>query len=291
MRANDCNSLPVPAVVGTAIMGISAADFTAAAVENGASRMELAKRLIDNRIAGLPAGGFEYAWWDLPTTTSGSGVGQAHAVALTHSAANQTLTTLAELGLQTVRTVSTSLSLLAAAQRVPIDPRRIAAVLDIGSRRAHLVLMYAGRVVHERALPDFDLAALRQRLVESLGINASLASRALGRFGINDDNRGAVACETDAMIHEAMAPLIEEISMSFAYVSHLYPEADLGPLLLAGGGANIDGLAKAISAVLEIDSMPVTPTQLLTGDGFGDAGEDPALCAAVGAAMIGGGES
>ncbi|MFK7790792.1 MAG: hypothetical protein AB8C95_15030, partial [Phycisphaeraceae bacterium] len=106
-----------------------------------------------SRTHNLSPGRFEMAWWDLPATANGSRIGQVHAVALPHAAVGATLEIVAELGLEVVRTVPGSLAVLAAAQRHPIDPRCVAAVLDLGSARGHLALMIGGRVVHERALP------------------------------------------------------------------------------------------------------------------------------------------
>lgn len=236
----------------------------------------------------LTPGGFEFAWWDLPATSSGNRIGQAHALALPHHAVMNTLEALGELGLETVCTVPTSLALLAAAQRRPIDPRRIAAVLDLASSRAHLALLYAGRVVHERDLPDFNITRLRGELCEALRMEDPAARYALGHFGLRDEPDGVVACETTALLRSAAEPLAEEIGMSFAYVSHLYPEAELGPLLLAGGGANLPGLTINLASTLELETAAVSPGTLLSGECFGSEAADPALTAALGAALTGG---
>lgn len=240
-----------------------------------------------SRTYQLAPGTFEYAWWDLPASGSGSRIGQAHAVALPHGAVTSTLEHLESQGLETVRTLPSSLVLLAAAQRKPIDPRRISAVLDMGSRKAHLALMYSGRVVHERDLPDFNITRLRESVAGVLGVGDLVAHHALGHFGVRDEPTGVVACETTALLGDALGPLTEEIGMSFAYVSHLYPEAELGALLLAGGGANVPGLPSAIGGVLELETAVIRPNTLAAGEVFGTECGDPALGAAVGAALTG----
>lgn len=239
------------------------------------------------RTQKLVPNGYEYAWWELPPASGGSRTAQAHALALPHSAVMPTIETLAELGLDTLRTVPASLALLAAAQRRPIDPRSIAAVLDLGSRCAHLSLMHAGKVVHERALPDFDLAGIRRGLSESLRIDEPVARDALGYYGLRDEPEGTLACETTAVLDEAAAPLCEEIALSFAYVSHMYPAAELGPLLLAGGGANLPGLAPRLGSTLELQTATLTPDGTLQNAGFGNEAADPSLTAATGAALLG----
>lgn len=240
-----------------------------------------------SRAHRLTPGSFELAWWDLPVPASGTRIGQAHALGLPHDAVESTLEAIAEIGLHVVRTVPTSLALMAAAQRHPIDPRRISAVLDLASTRGHLSLMYAGRVVHERDLPDFNLTKLRDGIVSTLGIDNKIAKQAISRYGVLEEPDGVVACETNSLLAEAIQPLMEEIAMSFAYVSHLYPEADLGKMLLAGGGANMAGLSEALSTALELDVDVIRPDQLVQGDSFCQQSPDPALTAAVGAAICG----
>lgn len=239
------------------------------------------------RTYNLSESGFEFAWWDLPASSNGQSVGQAQAVALPHAAVADTLETLGKSGMETVQTIPASLALLSVVQRRPVDPRRISAVLDLGSHRAHLVLLHTGRVVHERPLPDFDLSVLRKELSESLGVDQDSAGMALGRFGLRDEPDGKVAFETTALLADVLGPLTEEIGMSFAYVSHLYPDAELGPLLLTGGGANLPGLVMRIAQTLELETSVISPSTVLTNECFGSEAGDPALAAATGAALIG----
>lgn len=254
--------------------------------DKGVSREKIVEMEL-SRTHKLSPGSFELAWWDLPTPASGSRIGQVHAVGLPHAAVEATLAVIAELGLEVTRTVPGSLAMLAAAQRHPIDPRCIAAAVDLGSTRGHLALMIAGRVVHERALPDFNMQQLRQRAGEWLGDDPRLVAHALSRFGLSGQTEGMVACETSALVGEALQPLAEEIGMSFAYVSHLYPEAELGQLLLAGGGANLAGLSESLASSLELETQVVTPKSLMQASAFGQENEDPALTMAMGAALCG----
>lgn len=269
---------PTEALVGGS-MNVPPAD-------KGVSREKIVEMEL-SRTHRLSPGTFEMAWWDLPMPASGSRIGQAHALGLPHQAVAGTLDVLAELGLDVVRTVPGSLALLAACQRRPIDPRCIAAVMDLGSTRGHLSLMVAGRVVHERALPDFNMQSLCKQAQERIGVERGVASYALGRYGLGDSQEGLAGCETASLLSEAVTPLAEEVGMSFAYVSHLYPEAELGQLLMSGGGANLPGLDSALSEVLELETAVITPSTLLQGDHFGDEAEDPALVEALGAALCG----
>lgn len=240
-----------------------------------------------SRTHKLSPGRFEMAWWDLPARANGSHIGQVHAVGLPHAAIEATLEIVSELGMAVIRTVPGSLALLAASQRRPIDPRCIAAAIDLGSMRGHLSLMIAGRVVHERALPEFSMTELSSRASEKFGDEPGLVRHVLSHYGVNKQTDGMVACETATLTNEAIQPLIEEIGMSFAYVSHLYPEAELGQLLLTGGGANIAGLSDALAGSLELETQAMMPSQLVQGDDFSLSFDDPALTMALGAALCG----
>ncbi|MBX2852734.1 MAG: pilus assembly protein PilM [Phycisphaeraceae bacterium] len=254
--------------------------------DSGVSRDKIVEMELSRTHKMVP-GSFEMAWWDLPMPASGSRIGQVHALGLPHAAVQPSLEVMAEAGLGVIRTVPGSLALLAAAQRHPIDPRCISAVVDLGSTCGHLSLMMAGRVVHERSLPDFNTSQLCEATCETLGVEHAVARYALSRFGIGDSAEGAVVSQTAALLTDAIKPLTEEISMSFAYVSHLYPEAELGHLLLAGGGANLSGLAEALAEVLELRTTAIKPAWLLPGDCLGDERDDSALSAALGAALCG----
>lgn len=240
-----------------------------------------------SRMQGLAVGGFEYAWWDLPPSSGAGRQVQAHAIALPHDAMMPTIQSLGTLGIETRRTVPTSLALMATARHIPVDASRISAILDLGSQRTHLCLMYADRVVHERALVDFNLAAIHGELAESLQLDSVTTHQALAHYGLSDVPEGNVATQTTSVLSSAIEPLAEEIGMSFAYVSHMYPHADLGRLLLVGGGANMRGLGHRLNAILELDVTVLTPGQVLESSAFGMESADPSLTAAVGAAMLG----
>ncbi len=244
-----------------------------------------------SRAHRLAPNSFEFAWWDLPPNQTGGQGTQAHAVALSHAAVQPTADLLDALGFEVVATLPQSVALLAASQRRPIDPRRIVAAMDIGAQSVRLVLMHAGRVVHERVLPELDIKAICGRLSEELAINEDVTHHALGHFGFRDEPDGAVATATTAVLAGAVAELSEQIGMSFAFISHLYPEAELGPLLLTGGGANVPGLPNAFSRELELETVVVTPTTLLRGECFGAEPNDPAVTAALGAVLSLGGEA
>lgn len=250
-----------------------------------ASREAIVKMEL-SRAHRLSPDSFEYVWWDLPANASGVSTKQAHAIALPHATIGPTLDALDGFDIEVVRTVPASLALLAAAQRRQIDPRRIVAVMDLGQNAARLSLLHAGRVVHERNLPEFDNAAIQSQLQQALGIQPDVSQFALGHYGLRDEPVGAVAEQTTTLIADALDDLTEQVAMSFAFVSHLYPHAEIGPLLLTGGGGNIPGLTNALSRELELETAVMSPTNLLSCEAFGQLMNDPVLSAAIGAALV-----
>jgi Tfp pilus assembly PilM family ATPase len=254
------------------------------ATQGGTSRDAIVKMEL-SRAHRLVPGAFEYAWWDLPAEASGGKVAQAHAVALPHAKVSAMLTSIDRIGLEVVRTVPASLALQAAAQRRPIDPRRIVAVMDLGAHAAHLVLMHAGRVVHERNLPEFNHSAIQQTLQDELGASARLTAVAMGRYGISEQPEGVICGEMTAVLYQAVVDLAEQIGMSFAFISHLYPQAELGPLLMVGGAANVPGLSAALSQELELEVAAMTPMDLCANPHAMSEACDPTLTVALGAAL------
>ncbi len=229
---------------------------------------------------------FEFAWWDLPPTTSGGQTNQAHVVALPHAAVAPIVNTLDAKGFEVVKTLPASIALLTAALRRPIDPRRIVAVIDLGAQASRLALIYAGRVVHERLLPEFNAKVIEEGLAQELDTTVELARQALTHFGLRDEPDGAVACGTTMVLNSAVGALAEQIGMSFAFISHLYPDAELGPLLLTGGAANMPGLTNALSQELDLETQTLTPGTLVKNECFGSETNDPAVTAALGAALF-----
>jgi len=258
------------------------------ATQGGTSRDAIVKMEL-SRAHRLVPGAFEYAWWDLPASASGGKVAQAHAVALPHAKVSATLSSIDRIGLEVVRTVPASVALQAPAQRRPIDPRRIVAVMDLGAHAAHLVLLHAGRVVHERTLPEFNSTAIQKRLQEEIGASARLTAAALGRFGISEQPEGVICGEMTTLLYEAAIELSEQIGMSFAFISHLYPQAELGPLLMVGGAANVPGLAPTLSQELELEASVITPMDLCANPHAMSEACDPTLTVALGAALTSGG--
>lgn len=238
----------------------------------------------------LQPGTFEFAWWDLPANASGVGLGQVHAVALPHQCVMPTIDALTSISRDTTRTIPQSLACLRVAQHSKVDPLQISAVLDIGSNSAHLTLYYANTAVHERRLPDFDLKKMQHAFAGSVRTQMATPADAMSYFGIRDETEGPLASATASLLENAAGELAQEIALSFAYISHRYPQAELGPMFLVGGGANVPGLVGRLGADLELQALCIAPDSLGRIDCFGAEAGDSAMTTAFAAALWGGGQ-
>lgn len=239
-----------------------------------------------SRVHRLPADGFSCCWSDLPASDNGGGGAQALCWGLRYEAVEPMLSALSSAGLSVAGIEPSSLALHRVCGPMVPDASQISAVADLGATAARLVLMYQGSVVHERVLPEWCRGALVRALGEKLDAPVLLAEHAMRRFGMSGGEAGEyIAVETAGLLSGLLEEMIEQVTLSFSFVSHQYPQAELGPLLLTGGGAGMPGLASALAEGLQLQVVPLTPGVLVEG-GERSAG-CPSPVAALGLAMKG----
>ena len=243
-------------------------------------RMEIA------RVHQLAPDAFSCCWSQLPATSAGARTGQVLCWALPHERVHPVLASLEHAGLETLAIEPMSIALQRACKAMLQDPTRISAVVDMGASAVRLVLMHQGCVVHERVLSEWSGRTISQSLSQKWSAPEPLAERAMQRYGVAHDGAvGLLALETAGTITGLFEEMIEQISLSFSFVSHQYPEAELGPLLLTGGVAGMPGLAGLLSEGLELQVVPLTPGVLVADRQAADASADASVVIAVGLAM------
>ncbi|MEM9413970.1 MAG: pilus assembly protein PilM [Planctomycetota bacterium] len=243
-------------------------------------RMEIA------RVHRLPADSFTCCWSQLPAPTYNTGQQQALCWALTHASIDPVLSSLDSAGLKVaaIEPMSAALS-RSCASHIP-DWTRISAIADLGASSVRVILLYQGRVVHERRLTEWSGAKIADALSEKWSAPRPVAQRAMQRYGVErGGTAGVLASETAGTIAGVFDEMIEQITLSFSFVSHQYPDAELGPLLLTGGVAGMPGLAGLLAQALQLEVVPVAPAALLSDCPQGDAASSSAAVAAVGLAM------
>lgn len=246
-------------------------------------RMELSRqhKIAPDRI--------EVAYWTLPGNDHAGQREQVMAVGYAHDHAAALIGPLDQAGLAVVQIEPASTALMRACRPSLSPVENIAAIADLGATGFRLMLVFAGRVVHQRALPLAgceELAAALHGLVQN---NTQLAHAALRNYGISGSQTYDLGSAVEACITPAIDELIEQIGMSFAYVSHQYPAAELGPLLLTGGAAMLPGLTSTIAARLGLPVYAASPSNYIDiGTALAQDLIEPAATLATGLAMNGG---
>ena len=235
---------------------------------------------------GLVPNTFECGFWELPRNAHGAKSTKIIALALPAENARPLLTHFGQVGLHVDAIEPGDVALHRACRDQLGSDERITAIVDFGEGAVRLVLMYQGCVVHQRSLPVWSMAVLRQALIADTGASESLAEAALRRYGLSGKG-GVIATQVAGILIGMLPDLIDELSLSFSFVSHQYPQAELGPLLLVGGGAVMPDLDTRLATDMELDvrranservaSIPESLRKLVQ--------QEPSLIAAMGLAM------
>ncbi|MFI4860498.1 MAG: pilus assembly protein PilM [Phycisphaerales bacterium JB063] len=242
------------------------------------------------RVHRLKPDTFSYCWSPLPKSANQAALGQALCWVLPYERISDGLSALEQAGLRPTGVEPKSAAVYRGCEAILSDPSRISAVGDFGSGAARLVLVHQGRIVHERALADWSGDAISSALAEKWSAPVPLAQRAMERYGVDHGGAtGLLPSETSGTISGMLEEMIEQVTLSFSFVSHQYPEAELGPLLLTGGLGGMPGLAGELAGGLELQVVPITPAVLLSHCGEGRAAASTSLVSAIGLAMQEGG--
>ena len=242
------------------------------------------------RVHRIDPEGLTCCWSLLPRSEHRGKANQGFCWGLAQARVEPLLELLEGAGLETVCVEPGALALMRSCTSGGAEAENISGVMDLGAAAARLILMHQGQVVHERVLPEWGAGALVRGLADRLGTPPRLAERAMYRYGVSKVAGGAaLAAETGATISSLLGEMIEQVALSFSFVSHQYPNAELGPLMLTGGVAGMPGLASVLAEELELQVAPVAPGVLVEGLGDHAGSQDTALIAALGLAMWKGG--
>lgn len=256
---------------------------------------------------------FEMGCWDLPAPNRPGGQGPSKgthlmAVALPHAAAASLLDPFEACGLRADALDIAPCALHRACTAVMAPPGAITGILDIGWDAAVLSLLHRGAIVYQRSLAEAGMGQLHAVVARRLGLEPDVTEFLLTDAGLTSGDRaearttGADGGETETSDQPALDPdladdarrlvtahadsLAAELVVSFSYATHQYPDATVGKLLLAGGGAAMAGLADHLAATLGVPTTTVSPSDLAECDVsvLGLCGS-PAMTTAMGLAM------
>lgn len=250
---------------------------------------------------------FEMGCWDLPAPQRPGGQGPSKgthlmAIALPHAAAAALLDPFEACGLQADALDIAPCALHRACAAVVAPPGAITGILDIGWDAAVLSLLHRGVVVYQRSLGEAGTGQLHAVVARRLELEPDVIEFLLTELGLTIERAEARKASGPSGAEPTLDPdLIEdarrlvtthadslagELRVSFTYATHQYPDAVVGKLLLAGGGAAMPGLADHLGTILGIPTTPVSPSDLAECDVdvLALCGS-PAMTAAMGLAM------
>lgn len=239
---------------------------------------------------------FEFSWWEMPAGMRGGRGTEAFAVALPHAKADSFLDPFDACHLD-VQALETQQAALVRACRSALAEKTITAILDLGWGPATLGFVHHEMLTFSRRIPEGAVGSLHAALCKTLSIDGDVADYLLGEVGLDSPpahGAGGPASETAVempdegirLITAFTETLIKELSLSFSYATHQYPDAAVAKLLLVGGGAGMAGLAHRLAAALGVDVATVAPVDIAACDpSLLSLCSSPSMTMALGLAM------
>jgi type IV pilus assembly protein PilM len=160
-------------------------------------------------------------------------------------------------GLHVVRVDLASFALLRATSRTD---GQVEALVDIGAQSTSVVVHADGEPLIVRTIPRGG-AEITELVAGRLGVAVPEAESLKCRVGLRTD----VDVRAAEVIREAVAPLINEVRSSFAYLNTSGRQARVARLALSGGGCLLPGLLDALRTQLGVEAVLADPTVRLHG--------------------------
>jgi Tfp pilus assembly PilM family ATPase len=194
--------------------------------------------------------GSEFAYWETPTAVRVGRATSLMSIAYPHADAEQQIELYESAGLH-VHAIDTHGSSLARACAAFIEPQKVSAILEIGWMGAVLVLIRNGVVAYERRIADLALSKIHEDLEEECELSFEEALAAL--FGAGTD-RAATVTE---LLGDYFHLFGQELTKTFSYARHQYPESPVQRVILAGGGGELPDAAKQIETLCGVETVRV----------------------------------
>ncbi len=238
------------------------------------------------RTARLGLDNFEMALWDLPAPTRATGATSVMAVALKEDEALSLLDPLEDSGLDVLALDAPGWALARACAATACRAGEITAVLDVGWSAGTIVLLGDASILYQRSLHELGVGVLYREIMSQLAVGDKAADFLVtsAEGGIGPQNGSRWQWITD-QIRQYADSLADEVRASFAYAAHRYAALHVKSLRLAGGGASVRGLGGLLGERLNVESRPLTDSDLaIVNDNPGQANQAALLALAVGLA-------
>jgi len=232
------------------------------------------------RMHKCDAQSFEMASWQLPAPARAANTTFVMGAACTHADADSLLDCFEAEGFVVERLEIQSQAMARACGPLLNASKGLAGILDLGWTAPRLVLLYNGVVIYQRKLPKSAYGAMVGELAGELGIDTAQVEKMLsGADQAQPRPEAANAC-----LERYVAGIIEEMRIPLSYVSNQYPDAASDRLLLVGGGAQLDGLARRLAEAMDWPVCPATMSELVDGPESMDRDYGSTLVVAAGLA-------
>ena len=174
-------------------------------------------------------------------------------IAAPKKAVSQMVRAVERAGLEVERVDLSIFAALRAAAHVSEDTE---AVIDIGARGTNIVIHTNGIPRIVRSIPRGG-AEITKLLASRLGMSAAEAEVLKCRVGLT---RGE-GLDSEAVVEEAIRPLVSEIRSSLNYFSSTHADAKVTRLALVGGACQLPGLPEKLERALDLPSFLSDPLQ------------------------------
>jgi Tfp pilus assembly PilM family ATPase len=200
----------------------------------------------------------EVACWAPPQTDA-----RVFAVGCAHAVANNLIDPFESAGF-VVRALDVPSWAGARACRPVLTGSGLEPILNISWATAHIVVLYDGTVVHERALAEYGLRQLHASISEAYALEPDVADYILRTYGVSaeagdDEARPDLAEEVRVHATGVLEALASDLLESMAYTNREYGAPGFQRLLLHGEGAAIPGVGQFLELLLGLDLKVVTP--------------------------------
>jgi len=258
---------------------------------SGAPIEELARQELA-RTAKRDGSAIEVGMWDVPSPPRAGGAELTHvlAVGLAHKDSEQLVDVFEAAGLVVEAVDCRCCAMVRGCAAVVGDGAQVSAIVDLTESSLSIAVVHSGVVAYDRPVREVGLWRVREQVRTELRVEGEAAdylietlARGEGDGGLPEHTLGTAT----RLMDEYLEMVVQELRSVMAYAIHRYP-GSIGPVVLTGAGAGLQGLHRRIREDLDLEVRTVSLADVVRA---GIAPEleqvcrDAALTVAAGLAM------
>jgi len=229
----------------------------------------------------------EAVCWELPETASERPTNQAMTMACPHGVSDPLLDAFEAAGFD-VMALDGPLQAAVRTCRERLRPDAVTCFLHVGWDTTAMSLVFCGRVVYHRLIPQMGVGAAADRLADDLGLDDAVLSRLLSGGQADDPDERELRDELAKALRPTWRSILTETEAPLAYVAHQYPDAAVHEVLVTGYGAADSAGAADMAERLGRSVRPVCVAEVADLPAhLTDWAHDTSLPCAIGLAQYG----